>query len=79
MIFCFYSIVVYPWRPHSQDLRLLLEPQRALGHLLGVGGQHYASLANGKQSCTNYFLIPVGSKELEFWSSHCVLRDYLRL
>lgn len=33
---------VHPRRPHGQDLRLLLEPQRALGHLLRLRGQHHA-------------------------------------
>ena len=41
---------VYPRRPHRQDLRLHLESQRAVDHLLRLGGQHHASLANGELS-----------------------------
>jgi hypothetical protein len=33
---------LHPRRAHRQDLRLLLEPQRALGHLLRLRGQHHA-------------------------------------
>lgn len=39
---------VHPRRTHSQDLGLLVEPQRALGRLLRIGGQHHASVADGK-------------------------------
>lgn len=67
----FSSLAVHTWRPHSQDLRLLVEPQRALGHLFSVRGQHYASLANGK-SCVPFSLTPLNAKELNFWTSHFV-------
>lgn len=40
---------VHPRRAHGQDLGLLLEPQRAVGHLLRVGGQHHASVADGER------------------------------
>lgn len=73
----FFFYVVHPWRPHSQDLWLLLEPQRALGHLLSVWGQYYASLANGKWAWTTFFFTPAGSKELDFWSSHCIIVEGL--
>ena len=33
---------VHPRRPHGQDLRLQLEPQRPLGHLFRQRGQHHA-------------------------------------
>lgn len=46
MLLCF--SLVHPRRTHGEDLRLLLEPQRAVGHLLCIRGQHHASLANGK-------------------------------
>jgi len=39
---------VHSWRSHSQDLRLLLEPEWTLGYLFRVRRQHHASLANGK-------------------------------
>jgi len=42
----FYS--VYPWRPYSQDLWLLLESKWTVGDLLSVWGQHHASLADGE-------------------------------
>ena len=47
---------VHPRRPHSQDLRLLLEPQWTLGHLLRVRGQHHASLADGEYCCRSLTL-----------------------
>lgn len=46
LLLCF--SLVHPWWTHSKDLGLFLEPQRAVGHLFGVGGQHHASVANGE-------------------------------
>ncbi len=36
-------------RSHGQDLRLLVEPERAVGDLLGQRGQHHASVADGRE------------------------------
>jgi WD40 repeat protein len=38
---------VHSRRTHGEDLRLLVEPERAVGHLLRFRGQHHASLADG--------------------------------
>ncbi len=40
---------LHPRRPHGQDLRLLVEPERAVGDLLGERGQHHAGVADGRE------------------------------
>jgi len=47
-VVCACVSAVHSWRSHSQDLRLLLEPEWTLGYLFRVRRQHHASLANGK-------------------------------
>lgn len=48
--------LVHSRRSHGEDFGFLVESQRSVGDLLGLGGQHPASLANGRKRSIQHCL-----------------------